>query len=175
MLVCKTVDVSFTKKHWRGFSTKLLDLGSAWKGFAVWWCSAPTVTDCGAGSHNYMFIATPETHGIRPTKPQTHFWVLHPPVRAHCDLRVSHTGLHVWKQAMPGLCRLEEKQGSAVGYGSSELLCLFARGRGCQGGQARGRGVGTPWFSLPYSLFCFLLWSRGGDRLTDWCSLLGHP
>lgn len=66
---------------------------------------------CGnAGSHNYMFIATPEAHGISPIKPRTHFCALHPPVRVRNDLRVSHTSSHVWKRALPGLCRLEEKE-----------------------------------------------------------------
>lgn len=118
----------------------------------------PTVTEwCGnVGCHNCMFVVTRQAHGISPTKPQTQFCILHPPVRGRSDLRASVTGFHVGKRAEPGHST-HEKGESAVLYISSDLLCQFVKGRGCRGGK---QGEGS-WLSrsLPglLSLFSFRL------------------
>ena len=116
----------------------------------VWWGNA--------GSHNYMFIATPEAHGISPIKPQTHFYALHPPVRVLHDLRVSHTSSHVWKRALPGLCRLEEKEDQL--WAMAPRSCSASLRQRLLGSQAGGGELALPFSSCPTLPFAFS-WDRG--------------
>lgn len=125
---------------------------------------------CGnVGCHNFMFVGTPETHGtIPPNQEQIFVYYYFPwectmtsefytpfsvfefkPCWTSVDCRISH-GLWLLRVSLP-VCR-QRLSGQA----------------------GRGRGIGSPVLSLPYSLFCFLLWWREGGSQTDAFCLAIH-
>lgn len=100
----------------------------------------PTVTDCGAGMRVAIIICSLplQAHRISPTKPQTYFLCSVPSLmKAYYDLRI-HTPVSMFESEVCRPLWTFGKGGSSVGYCSSELLCLFVRGRGCTSRQGEG-------------------------------------
>lgn len=120
---------------------------------------------CGnVGCHNFMFVGTPETHGTIPPNQEQIFCVLLLPVRVESDLRVPHTLFYVWIRGLLDC---------GISHGLWLLRVSLPVCRQRLSGQAgRGRGIGSPVLSLPYSLFAF---SCDGGREAHRLMLFAWP
>lgn len=128
-----------------------------------------------AGSHNYTSVATPGTSAINPTKPQPCFCVLRLPEGMNQTTSEFPTPIFMFENK-PRQASMDFRK-RRIWHGQWLLganLPVRRRQR-LWGAPGRGRGVGSPHLSLPYSPSLVLFLARQGWREPYRLTLLAWP